>query len=157
DFRTPRFDLDCVYGRGPSDQPYLYRGDGRKMLLGEPLTGSDRDPNARMVPRNTPSPGEPARALLGDPRNDENVIVSQLQSAMLRFHSRVCDVLPAADVDEVQRMVRWHYQWVVLHDFLPTIVGQKTVDDILSHVKEGETPLATPPQLKFYKPEKSAF
>ena len=24
DFRTPRFDLDNVYGRGPADQPYLY-------------------------------------------------------------------------------------------------------------------------------------
>src|SRR3954453_12076390 len=25
DYRTPRFDLDCVYGRGPDDQPYLYK------------------------------------------------------------------------------------------------------------------------------------
>src|SRR4030081_3469860 len=34
DYRTPRFDLDCVYGRGPDDQPYLYRKDGVRMLLG---------------------------------------------------------------------------------------------------------------------------
>ena len=27
DFRTPAFDLDNVYGRGPDDQPYLYDGD----------------------------------------------------------------------------------------------------------------------------------
>src|SRR2546427_448502 len=33
DFRTPRFDLDCIYGRGPDDQPYLYRRDGLHMLL----------------------------------------------------------------------------------------------------------------------------
>src|SRR4051794_39151339 len=120
DFRTPRFDLDCVYGRGPDDQPYLYRQDGRTMLLGEPLTGNPADPKARSVPRNTPQAGEGARAIIGDPRNDENVIVSQLQAAMLRFHNRMAGVLPAAGFEEVQRMVRWHYQWVVLHDFLPT-------------------------------------
>src|SRR5436305_4631615 len=45
DYRTPRFDLDCVYGRGPDDQPYLYRQDGRHMLLGDPLTGNADDPN----------------------------------------------------------------------------------------------------------------
>src|SRR2546426_100078 len=62
DFRTPRFDLDCVYGRGPSDQAYLYRADGLKMLQGDPLTGNSKDPKARGVPRNTPETGEPARA-----------------------------------------------------------------------------------------------
>src|SRR5690349_129904 len=39
DFRTPRFDLDSVYGRGPDDQPYLYVDD-REFLLGEELTGA---------------------------------------------------------------------------------------------------------------------
>lgn len=157
DFRTPRFDLDCVYGRGPDDQPYLYRADGKTMLLGAPLTGNENDPNAREVPRNTPADGEPARALLGDPRNDENVIVSQLQATMLRFHNRMAAVLPGAGFEEIQRMVRWHYQWVVLHDFLPTVIGQETLDEIFGHVKEGETPLAQPPQLRFYKPEKQAY
>ena len=27
-FRTPRLDLDSLYGRGPADQPYMYREDG---------------------------------------------------------------------------------------------------------------------------------
>ena len=63
DFRTPRFDLDNVYGRGPSDQPYLYRNDGLHMLLGDRLEGADNDPNARGVPRNHPFGDEPARAL----------------------------------------------------------------------------------------------
>src|ERR1019366_1624718 len=36
DFRTPAFDLDNVYGRGPGDQPYPY-DNGPKFLLGEPL------------------------------------------------------------------------------------------------------------------------
>src|SRR5438093_1175191 len=89
DFRTPRFDLDCVYGRGPDDQPYLYEDDGVRMLLGRPLTGNPHDPNTRDVPRNSPAPGSPKRALIGDPRNDENVIVSQLHATFLRFHNRI--------------------------------------------------------------------
>src|SRR3979411_2587472 len=46
DYRSPRFDLDNVYGRGPDDQPYLYRSDGLHMLLGDALTGNDNDPKA---------------------------------------------------------------------------------------------------------------
>src|SRR5262249_6182956 len=153
DFRTPRFDLDSVYGRGPSDQPYLYRDDGRTMLLGEPLKANETDPNPKALPRNTPSFGDPARALIGDPRNDENIIVSQLQSAMLRFHNRMADALGAsAGFDEIQRMVRWHYQWVVLHDFLPTVVGKETITEILGNA-EG----VSEPKLKFFKPRNEAF
>src|SRR5512143_3576158 len=49
DFRTPRFDLDCVYGRGPDDEPFLYRKDGIRMLLGRKLTGNDNDLHTRDV------------------------------------------------------------------------------------------------------------
>ena len=156
DYRTPRFDLDCIYGRGPSDQPYLYRSDGLRMRLGEALTGNDNDPKARSVPRLEGEDGEPARAVIGDPRNDENVIVSQLQSSMLRFHNHMVDLLGSDDFEEAQRMVRWHYQWVILHDFLPTIVGDETMRDIFG-VQEGAMPLMHPPQLQFYKAVKEAF
>jgi Animal haem peroxidase len=157
DFRTPRFDLDSVYGRGPNDQPYLYRDDGRTMLLGAPLTPNRTDPNPREVPRNTPEGSDPARALIGDPRNDENVIVSQLQSAFLRFHNRVAGVLGAsAAFDDIQRTVRWHYQWVVLHDFLPTVINKDTLRDVLGQPSGNENaPLH--PQLRFFKPQKKAF
>jgi len=47
------------------------------------------------------------------------VIVSQLQASMLRFHNRMVVVLGSTDFERIQRQVRWHYQWVVLHDFLP--------------------------------------
>jgi len=39
DFRTPRFDLDNLYGRGPDDQPYMYEDDGICMLPGELMPG----------------------------------------------------------------------------------------------------------------------
>jgi Animal haem peroxidase len=154
DFRTPRFDLDCVYGRGPDDQPYLYRADGRHFLLGDSFTGNPSDPNAKGVPRNPAAPGEAARALIGDPRNDENVIVSQFQAHMLRFHNRMADLLPDQSFAEVQQQVRWHYQWCVLNDFLPTIAGRELTNKILGIKKPGDAPN---PNLDFYKPKKGAF
>src|SRR5450432_1903707 len=77
DFRTPRFDLDSLYGRGPDDQPYLY-ADGRSFILGPTLSGAAANPNAKDLPRSQPA-GNAQRAIIGDPRNDENVIISQLQ------------------------------------------------------------------------------
>ena len=120
DFRTPAFDLDNVYGRGPSDQPYLY--DGELFLTGDALQNGD--PSARDLPRNT---AVVRRALIGDPRNDENAIVSQLQGLFLRFHNRMRTEHPLLSFEEVQQQVRFHYQYVILHDFLPRIVHSTVI------------------------------
>jgi hypothetical protein len=157
DFRTARFDLDNLYGRGPNDQPYLYEADGLHLQLGRRLTGNPNDPNTRDLPRHTSLNGGAARALIGDPRNDENVIVSQLQATMLRFHNRMVDENPGANFEEVQRIVRWHYQYVVVHDFLPTIVGSDMLFSILPHLQSGRSILADPPRLRFYKWRHSPF
>jgi hypothetical protein len=128
DFRTPRFDLDNLYGRGPDDQPYLYDPDGIRMLLGEPMSGNPYDPRARQLPR-----GPNGRALIGDPRNDENRIVAQLHAIFLRFHNQVADYLAKPEhlgknvtFDKVRQQVRWHYQWMLVSDFLPTVVNNDT-------------------------------
>ncbi|MBR0779422.1 heme peroxidase [Bradyrhizobium diazoefficiens] len=122
DFRTPALDLDNLYGRGPSDQPYMY--DGLKFRLGETLTGAG-------VPDASDLPRFKGRALIGDPRNDENSIVSQFQGLMLRFHNRMVDDNPGLPFEAVQQRVRFHYQYVVLNDFLPRIVH----DSVLSQLK----------------------
>jgi hypothetical protein len=126
DFRTPALDLDNVYGRGPGDQPYLYDG-GVKFLLGDKL-----DSGASDLPRNN---ANPSRALIGDPRNDENSIVSQFQGLMLRFHNRVVDDNPELDFPALQRIVRWHYQWVVIHDFLSRIVSDSVLEALKTNGK----------------------
>jgi len=120
DFRTPALDLDNVYGRGPGDQPYMYDSGGPKFLLGDALANGAPD-----LARNN---ANPRRALIGDPRNDENSIVSQFQCLMLRFHNRVVDDNKTLAFPELQKVVRWHYQWVVLHDFLPKIVSKSVLD-----------------------------
>lgn len=126
DFRTPAFDLDNVYGRGPNDQPYLY-DNGPKFLLGDLL-----DNGAPDLPRNNATV---RRALIGDPRNDENSIVSQLQCLMLRFHNRVVDENPGVDFPGIQKIVRFHYQWVVLHDFLSRIVSAPVLEKLKTNAK----------------------
>ena len=129
DFRTPRFDLDNLYGRGPDDQPYMYRKDGIRMLLAEPMSGDPFDPGAVQLPR-----GPNGRALIGDPRNDENRIVAQLHSIFLRFHNRVVHKLREkkkhVSFREVRDQVRWHYQWVLVDDFLRTILDKQTYKSV---------------------------
>lgn len=152
-----RFDLSCIYGLGPHHQPFLYRSDSSHMLLGASLTGNDKDPNARMLPRTMPDGADPSRAMIGDPRNDENVILSQLHAAFLRFHNRVVDYLGTKDFAKAQEVVRYHYQWVLLYDFLPTVIGLETLHDILPHLAKGTDVLRDPPLLKFYDADKGGI
>lgn len=133
DFRTPRFDLDSVYGSGPQDEPFQYqRGDPAKFLLGSNSVGEID------LPRNQEN-----LALIGDPRNDENVIVSQLHSVFLRLHNKFVDQVRSAGVDErrvfeeAQRLTRWHYQWIVVHDYLPRIVDPKLLAALFRKDKHG--------------------
>ncbi|WP_158945836.1 heme peroxidase family protein [Granulicella sp. S190] len=129
DFRTPQFDMDNLYGRGPDDQPYLYTADGRSFVLGNPMTGAPEvNGNAHDLQRNQQTP---ARALIGDPRNDENKIVSQLQGLWQRFHNKIAKDNPTLTFPQVQQMVRFHYQWILLHDFLPTIIAKEVLEGVL--------------------------
>ena len=160
DFRTPALDLDCLYGRGPADQPYMYEPDGKTFRLGRVLTQGFHAPaTARDLPRfagNPPDDDRPARALIGDKRNDENVIVSQLQGLFLRFHNRVVRENDGISFEDAQRIVRWHYQWAIVHDFLPTIVGRATMNKIWPQW----TPTGaggTLPSLKYYDTGKDAY
>ena len=123
DFRTPAFDLDNIYGRGPGDQPYLYDEDGKHFLLGDPLMMGTA--GARDLQRNGSG-----CALIGDPRNDENAIVSQLQGLFLRFHNRLVDEYPTLQFEEVQEIVRQHYQYLVMYDFLPRIVTASVLNKL---------------------------
>ncbi|MEA3162985.1 MAG: hypothetical protein QOE88_803 [Verrucomicrobiota bacterium] len=157
DFRTPRLDLDSLYGRGPDDQPYMY--DGKKFRLGRPLTENGTATNARDLPRynDINDPNAAKRALIGDKRNDENVIVSQLHAAMLQFHNKLVDQDSVASFRDIQQQVRWHYQWIVVNDFLMKICGEEVVHDILPHLEQQQPIWKNPPRLAFYKYRQDAF
>ncbi|HTD34229.1 MAG TPA: peroxidase family protein, partial [Candidatus Elarobacter sp.] len=88
------------------------------------------------------------------PRNDENVIVSQLQGLMHRFHNKIART--SASFEEAQREVRFHYQWVVLNDFLPAIIDAHVLASVLPHRPKDSDGLFKP-HLEFYKPKNEAF
>ncbi|BBD69607.1 hypothetical protein NIES4072_30580 [Nostoc commune NIES-4072] len=160
DFRTPALDLDSVYGSGPDDQPYMYTGNGRKFQLGRDLfEGLGGKAIGKDLPRHswTDDDGEHHRALIGDKRNDENVIVSQLHGIFLQFHNRLADDHSNWSFAEIQRHVRWHYQYVVLHDFLPKITCSDVYKNILPHLSNNGSIFDYPPRLHFYKPHNDAF
>lgn len=160
DFRTPAFDLDSVYGSGPDDQPYMYTADGRKFQLGRDLfEGKEGQAIAKDLPRHTweDDDGIHYRALIGDKRNDENVIISQLHAVFLQFHNRLTDEHSNWDFSEIQRQVRWHYQYVVLNDFLKKITSLEVYKYVLPHLSGEGSIFDHPPRLHFYKPRNDAF
>jgi hypothetical protein len=123
-FRTPRVNLEHVYDGGPVGSPYLYdRDDSAKLLLGV----DDAD-----LPRNSQG-----IALVGDPRQDVHLFMAQLHLAFLKAHNLLVDRLREDGVpdgelfDEARRGTTWHYQWIVLHDFLPRVIGADLVAELL--------------------------
>jgi hypothetical protein len=122
--RTPRANLEALYGAGPVGSPYLFdQDDPAKLLLG--VGGHD-------LPRN-----QQGIALIGDPRNDVHAFMTGLQIAFIDAHNRLVDRLRADGVpeselfDDARRALIWHYQWVILNDFLPNLVGTAMTMSVL--------------------------
>ncbi len=146
-FRTARYDLDSVYGRGPVNDRDLYDPADRNKLLLEPNVNSVLD-----VPRDGNG-----RAIIPDPRNDENLIIVQFHKAVIQFHNKLVDYARSKGMREewvfetARRLARWHYQWAVIHDFLPRFVGEGLVGPTGTVYKEvaGKRPVLN---VRYYKP-----
>jgi hypothetical protein len=146
-FRTPRYDLDVLYGLGPVNEPQFYDpADRDKLLLATNVNGVldlGRDGDGR--------------AVIPDRRNDENLIIVQLHKAVAQFHNRIVDharaqgLRPEWVFETARRLTRWHYQWAVIHDFLPRFVGDQLVGPNGTVYKEvaGKPPVIN---LNYYKP-----
>ncbi len=171
-FRVPMLDLDHLYGSGPFANPHLYdtTSDNTKLTLSADGVDFARTPAGV--------------ALIGDPRNDENLLLNQLHLAFIKFHNQVVEALktqkitdvfgehlppapnsvppelpPNASIEQLlnvrtyfdtlfakaQQIVRWHYQWIIVHEYLPIVAGQDTVDRINEN------------GLQFYLPDGSPF
>jgi Animal haem peroxidase len=142
--RTPFLDLEHVYAGGPNISSFLYRkhgadshdgaesfllgATGPSTILSEPLSSSCND-----LPRNAQG-----IALVGDARQDENLIIAQLHVAFLRLHNTVIKnsklLAPysaaGSDFAKAQRLVTWHYQWLVRNDFLKRILSPEVFDHL---------------------------
>ena len=140
--RVPLFDLDSVYGGGPGYTPELYSvADPIKFKIESGGLFED-------LPRNSAK-----AAIIGDPRNDENLMIAGLQAACLKFHNNAVDLVREAtpgisDFDAffaARQLAVWHYQWVIMHEFLPLFVGRPLLDSILSGGR------------KYYRPSAEAY
>ena len=126
-FRSPRANLESLYGTGQIGSPYLFRAeDPDLLLLGTNDRGEPRD-----LPRNSQG-----IALIGDPRNDVHLFVSQLQVAMIEVHNRLVERARAEGVTAAevfataQRETAWHYQWVIVNDYLPRVVDPALAEEV---------------------------
>ena len=139
-FRTPTLALDNIYGQGPANNLHLYDVNDPAKLLVEANPGSPAQSRGGALRFDLPRNGQ-GTALIGDVRSDENIVLSQLHLAFLMFHNKCVDHVrattgitsPNAVFLEAQRLVRWHYQWILIHEFLPKTCGQAVVDDVLKH------------------------
>jgi hypothetical protein len=151
--RSPSLDLDSVYGRGPGLDPFLYvfptsgpataiklqRGTNTPIGPGGPSNNGNPSGMVQQTNWDVPRILGTNTAVIGDPRNDENLIIVQFQHAMIRFHNAVVDLLLAAafagDIfAEAKRIVTHHYQWAVVHDFLEKVCGVATVNNAMASV-----------------------
>jgi hypothetical protein len=140
--RSPSLDLDSLYGAGPQDpmSAQFYEADGLHLKMGATVTAGDAGRPKTDLPRAGTGPNNAAKrkAVIPDPRNDENLAVAQTHLAMIRFHNRVVDTLPAS-VPAAQKfttardIVVRHYQWMIRTDFLPRLVKKKPLDDVFKN------------------------
>ncbi|MDF0675507.1 MAG: heme peroxidase family protein [Nitrospira sp.] len=140
-FRSAEFDLDSVYGDGPEGSPDLYdSSSGDIKFRVEAIPGSEQV--SRKGAMRYDLPRDPNNnAIIADSRNDENLVISQFHLAMLKFHNAVVDRLRADPAQanrsakdifrEARRQVQWHYQWIIVNEFLPLTIGQNRTDEIL--------------------------
>lgn len=113
--QTSFFDLSCLYGVNNN----LLDTNGL-FTIGKNANGEDD------LPRNPNGV-----AIIGDPRNEENLIIAQLQLSFLKFHNRVITDIKLSNpsftisqaIAEARKIVTWHYQWLVVENFLRDLCG----------------------------------
>ncbi|GAC1442653.1 MAG: heme peroxidase family protein [Vulcanimicrobiaceae bacterium] len=137
--RTAVLDLDSIYGTETVDSlvgdflsavdpkmEKIYENDRVRFRLETTASGDDDLPRKVVGSKR----GEP---IVPDGRNDENLIVSQIDLAFLKYHNAVADILAddgfvgKALFSATYRTVVQHYQWIVYNDFLPRLVAGKDI------------------------------
>jgi hypothetical protein len=145
--RSPRLDLDSLYGVGPANpaSARFYEDDGLHLKVGDTIKIG---PDASKKKHDLPRVAGARTALIPDPRNDENLIVAQTHMAMIRFHNKVVDDLASTPLAQrfrkARKLVTMHYQWLLRHDYLPRIVEPAVLDDVFTNGRKLVEPDAEP-------------
>ena len=145
-FESFRFDLNNLFGAGPSADPQLYASDHRHLLV----SGTLGTPQADGFPTVTGNGGvfdlardpKTGQAFLVEPRDDENQILSQITAAFAAFYNNF--VNRGASYAQARQLTEDYYQEIVLTDVLPAFVGQSTIDQYLRLGHHGQANVQTP-------------
>ncbi|MGO7733238.1 heme peroxidase [Rhizobium leguminosarum] len=175
--RSPRFDLDSVYGGSPVGagigpevvtviSGLRHPKFSEKMRIGTAIDPGPLPDNTIDEHRDLPRYGQvqqsvrdaalavaqaamtpeafqkfsqtlPQRAIIGDNRNDENLIVAQFHLSFLRFHNKAIDYLAShqtgwhPDFSSAQTLTRLHYQWLIVEGYLKGVCDPAVVDRII--------------------------
>jgi hypothetical protein len=139
--RSPSLDLDSLYGAGPGDpeSAKFYENDKLHLKMGKTVP-ADGFPAMEGfdLPRGAGNTAAKKRkAIIPDPRNDENLAVAQTHLAFVRFHNRVVDTLPGSvppseRFAKAREIVTKHYQWMIRTDYLPRIAAASVVNNVFN-------------------------
>ncbi|HWB56333.1 MAG TPA: heme peroxidase family protein [Gaiellaceae bacterium] len=138
--RSPSLDLDSLYGAGPTDpeSAKFYEADGVHLRTGKTVAeviGVKQGFDLRRGAGTTAAAKR--KAIIPDPRNDENLAVAQTHLAMIRFHNRVVDTLPSSvpagmRFSTAREIVTKHYQWMIRTDYLPRVCAPGVVSNVFT-------------------------
>jgi len=109
--RTFAFDLDSVYGGGPTVNPELYEADKKHFKVQKANLNGVRD-----LPRRADG-----SAILVEKRNDENQILSQIQVTFLMAHNKLID--SGLSFTDARATLRAAYRSAIYNDFLPHLLS----------------------------------
>jgi hypothetical protein len=133
-------DLDSIYGGGPDGAPHLYNTQLRgRFLVG--WTNDDMGHRYEDLPRN-----QQGLALTGDPRNDDNLVLSRLHLVLIKAHNHL--IASGLGFDAARHTLVFHFQQLVLRDFLPRLLGTALAGTIVEggrlHVCPRDAPAPVP-------------
>ena len=144
-FESFRFDLNNVFGGGPTVDPQLYASDHRHLLV----SGTLGTPQADGFPTVRGNGGvfdlarnSSGQAILVEPRDDENQILSQISAAFVAFYNNFIN--QGLSYAQARQLTVDYYQEIVLTDVLPAYVGQSTINTYLSFGANGSAQVNTP-------------
>lgn len=140
--RRAALDLEVLYGNGPVASSALY-ADGEKLRLGEAeaYTETVFPYHSYAASQNDLYRDGSGKAVVVDSRSDENVIIAQMHVLWIKLHNRLLDLaqeqeelltgLPEGSLfAQVRQLVVWLYQWIIVHDFLPSFIRNDVLLDV---------------------------
>jgi hypothetical protein len=139
--RTPEFELDSVFGRGPEGvaddgspiAQFLYRNPPHDLRL---RTGSDTHQASWDLPRQNPDADGLQPAIIGDPRNDENKLIAQVHGIFLRAYNRFYEQAagsPTERYNDARRLLTESYHAILVHDYVRRFASKPVFESVLAN------------------------